>query len=250
MEANMRMPSLKGAYHRQCLGCHREWTHDTKCVICHLPQVGGDLDQSLDETDILAVAHPVITVPNIEIYHTPYVAAPVVTFFHKEHIELFGLRCVDCHRQENCSRCHDLDKSKVTVAHSAADTHALCNDCHRDDPCAKCHDTKQRPKFQHASTGWTLNRFHRELDCRACHPSGQRITRLDNSCNACHSGWTTTNFRHAVTGLQLDELHREFDCENCHVEREFSVAPSCDGCHGDGRTPADVPPGTRVAMAK
>ncbi|KAA3635959.1 MAG: hypothetical protein DWP97_03760, partial [Calditrichaeota bacterium] len=28
--ANLRQPSLKGAYHRQCLSCHREWSHETK----------------------------------------------------------------------------------------------------------------------------------------------------------------------------------------------------------------------------
>ena len=26
--AEMKMPSLKAAYHRQCLNCHREWMHD------------------------------------------------------------------------------------------------------------------------------------------------------------------------------------------------------------------------------
>lgn len=248
METNLRMPSLKGAYHRQCLGCHREWTHDTKCVVCHVPHVGSDLDHANDATDILTVAHPMITEPDIELYHTPYEQAPVVTFFHKEHIDLFGLRCVDCHRQENCSRCHDLDKSAEKAAHSAEDTHALCNDCHRDDACSKCHDTRQRPSFQHASTGWALNRYHDKLDCRACHPGGQRIARLDQACSACHGGWNSKNFRHAVTGLQLDELHREIDCEDCHPERAFSVTPRCDGCHDDGRTPLNVPPGTRVAV--
>jgi len=246
METNLRMPSLKGAYHRQCLGCHREWTHDTKCVICHAAKVGSSLDASLDSTDILAVAHPVITEPDIKTYHTPHVSGPVVTFFHREHIDLFGLRCVDCHRQENCSRCHDLQKPNGTPAHSAKDTHALCNDCHREDACSKCHDTKQRPTFQHASTGWALSRFHSELDCRACHPKGRRIARLDSSCNSCHGGWNTANFRHAVTGLQLDETHRELDCEDCHTERRFSEAPNCGSCHDDGRTSAELPPGKVV----
>ncbi|MCJ7801965.1 MAG: cytochrome c family protein, partial [Candidatus Marinimicrobia bacterium] len=28
---NLNMPSLKGAYHRQCLACHREWSHKDEC---------------------------------------------------------------------------------------------------------------------------------------------------------------------------------------------------------------------------
>src|SRR5690606_4231445 len=29
------IPDLKGAYHRQCMDCHREWSHDTGCNSCH-----------------------------------------------------------------------------------------------------------------------------------------------------------------------------------------------------------------------
>ena len=36
---NMRQPGLKGAYHRQCLSCHREWSHDTACEVCHLQKI-------------------------------------------------------------------------------------------------------------------------------------------------------------------------------------------------------------------
>jgi len=248
-ETNLRMPSLKGAYHRQCIACHREWSHDTKCVVCHLPKEGTKLAAEVDPTDILGVAHPRIVEPDIKLYHTPYEPAPVVTFFHKEHIDLFGPRCVDCHRQENCSRCHDMQKT-VQVQKTPEEVHAICNDCHGNDACAKCHDVKQRPPFTHASTGWPLNRFHQDLDCRSCHPSGRRIARLDSDCNNCHGGWNQGHFRHAVTGLQLDEMHIEFDCVDCHVNRNFSAAPTCDNCHDDGRTAYDVPPGERVTLQR
>ena len=29
--ADLRMPNLKGAYHRQCLNCHRDWAHENEC---------------------------------------------------------------------------------------------------------------------------------------------------------------------------------------------------------------------------
>ena len=32
---NIEQPGLKGAYHRQCMGCHQEWSDDTACEICH-----------------------------------------------------------------------------------------------------------------------------------------------------------------------------------------------------------------------
>lgn len=246
-EANLRQPSLKGAYHRQCLGCHREWSHDTQCVICHAPQPGKVMAEAVgDLSDIMGAAHPRIVEPDIKVYQTPYQPGPVVTFFHKEHIDLFGLRCVDCHKQESCSRCHDLQQP-AKIVKSQEEMHALCNDCHKTDPCAKCHDTKQKPAFTHAVTGWPLNQYHQGLDCYACHPTGKKIGRLNNTCSNCHGGWNQANFKHAVTGLQLDEIHREIDCADCHTNRNYSAVTTCSGCHDDDRTAKDVPPGEHIA---
>ncbi len=244
---NLKQPTLKGAYHRQCLSCHREWSHDTKCVLCHTPADGKTAAAfGYDSTDIIGIAHPVITEPKSKVYLTPYKAAPVVTFHHSEHIELFDLRCVDCHKQENCSYCHDLQRP-ARLAKSDEEVHAMCNDCHAQDACIKCHDTKERPGFTHAKTGWELNRFHKNLECRACHPTGKRIARVNSDCVACHGGWNQENFNHAVTGLHLDELHGTMDCKDCHVDLQYADTPDCSGCHDDGRTAGDVPPGERVS---
>ena len=32
---DISMPDLKGAYHRQCMDCHRQWNHSTDCNGCH-----------------------------------------------------------------------------------------------------------------------------------------------------------------------------------------------------------------------
>lgn len=246
--ANLRQPSLKGAYHRQCLSCHREWSHDTKCVLCHLPAEGtAGSALTFDSADILGISHPVITEPKTKVYLTPYKEGPTVTFHHKEHIELFDLQCVNCHKQENCSYCHDIQKP-TRFAKTDAEVHAICNDCHADDACAKCHDTKERPGFTHGSTGWALNRYHQALACRACHPTGRRIAQLDNRCVGCHAGWNQENFSHAVTGLRLDEIHAQLDCTDCHIERNYAGMPDCSNCHDDGRSPADVPPGEAVTV--
>ncbi len=241
---NLRRPSLKAAYHRQCLGCHREWSHETRCALCHLPEPGKTA-VTLDSTDIVRPSHPALMPPKTKTFNTPYRAGPIVTFHHSEHVELFGLSCASCHHKENCGSCHDLQKA-TRPAKTMAEVHAICNNCHAQDACEKCHGTKGKPAFSHASTGWPLNRYHAELNCRACHPTGKKIKRLDNRCNNCHSGWNPGTFRHAVTGLKLDEIHSELDCVSCHHERDFSQTPACTDCHEDGRSPVDAPPGERL----
>lgn len=242
---DLKKPNLKGAYHRQCLSCHREWSHDTKCVLCHIPNSEGAMGNAAeDPTDIIGKPHPVITEPVKKVYQTPYPSAPIVTFQHKEHIDLFGFRCVDCHEKENCGNCHDIEQTSK-VKKTQEQVHAICNDCHKEDPCAKCHDVKERPGFSHNKTGWPLNQYHKQLDCWACHPTGKQISKLNSMCVSCHKGWNQANFKHAVTGLHLDEVHAEMDCTDCHVDNKYDADPKCDDCHDDGRTAKTAPPGVR-----
>lgn len=249
-EENLRMPSLKGAYHRQCLSCHREWSHETKCILCHLPQKNdGIFSMEIDSTDIIGIPHPVINVPEKETYRTKYSEGPVVTFYHQEHIDLFGLKCVDCHRQENCSFCHDLAQENRQKK-DPDEVHNICSGCHtifQDKPetCKFCHDKKTRPGFSHAKN-WRLSKYHVGLECRNCHPTGKQITTMNADCNNCHAGWNFENFKHSVTGLEIDELHSELDCSDCHTGANYHVKPSCDNCHDDGRTFEDAPPGEFV----
>lgn len=255
--ANLRQPSLKGAYHRQCLSCHREWSHETKCIICHLPTAGREAAAGgYDSTDIIGISHPVITTPISEVYHTAYEEGPVVTFHHNEHVNLFDIKCVNCHQQENCSNCHDLQKGVEKTGKTMEQVHAVCGDCHGDimcdkcqdkDKCKKCHDVKEKPAFSHASTGWPLNRFHKNLDCRSCHPTGRKIARLNNKCSFCHGGWNQDNFKHAVTGLVLSEIHMEAECSDCHADLRYDKPVSCANCHDEGDVdPKETPPGEYV----
>ncbi|MDH4158322.1 MAG: cytochrome c3 family protein [candidate division Zixibacteria bacterium] len=245
--ANLRQPSLKGAYHRQCLSCHREWSHQTKCIICHLPTAGREAAAGgYDSTDFIGISHPVITTPSKKVYHTNFEDGPVVTFFHDEHVEMFEIKCVGCHKQENCSDCHDL-AHKVGIHRVMVEDHAACYACHQDDECSKCHDTKEKAAFSHASTGWPLNRFHQDLNCRACHPTGKKIAKLNRQCTACHGIWSRNNFRHAVTGLVLSEVHVEAECSDCHAGLKYDQAPTCTNCHGEGEVdPKETPPGEFV----
>ncbi len=248
---NLRQPALKGAYHRQCISCHREWSHDTKCVICHLPADGSLAAAAGDTTDILGIAHPVITEPDKRVYNTPHQEGPIVTFYHEQHVQLYGLRCVNCHENESCSRCHDIELPKnrsqlATDLRQMEEIHATCNNCHKDDACSKCHGTQEKPPFSHVMTGWGLDRFHEKLDCRACHPTNRPISKLDRRCAACHSGWNPDNFKHVVTGLRLDETHAAIDCEMCHDRDDFTKEPVCAECHDDARTAHAATPGEYV----
>lgn len=244
--ANLRQPGLKGAYHRQCLSCHREWSHSTACVVCHAPRNGEKLTTAgADNTDILGISHPMITEPQKLVYYTPYETGPMVTFYHKEHIELFNLKCVDCHQEENCAYCHDLQKP-TSLKKTDEEVHAVCSNCHGTQKCSKCHGTKEKRAFSHAATGWPLDKYHAKLDCRACHPTGKRISKIDNECDSCHEGWNQETFAHATAGLMLDEVHRDMECAACHSARKFRDKPTCTECHDDGRDPAKSPPGTRI----
>lgn len=243
---DLRKPNLKGAYHRQCLACHVEWSHETQCDACHAARAGiagAPATPAVDPTDIVGRAHPPIESPVKRVYRTPYAAAPIVTFQHKEHSNLFGFRCVDCHSKESCTDCHDWRKSASAPARSQTEVHALCNDCHERDPCAKCHDTQERAGFTHNRTGWPLNPYHQRLACWACHPRGKDFARVDRMCTGCHGSWSPENFKHAVTGLRLDEMHAELDCGQCHRDRRYDEDPVCSDCHDDGRTAESAPPG-------
>jgi hypothetical protein len=214
--------------------------------MCHTPIPGkASASESMDTTDIMGVAHPIMSEPIKKVYNTPYAKGPIVTFQHKEHIDLFGLQCANCHQKENCTYCHAAEKPP-NVAKTDVEVHAICNGCHQHDSCQKCHDKKERRPFSHASTGWALSGYHQKLDCRACHPTGKRISRLDNNCVACHAGWNQENFRHTVTGLKLDETHLEADCSDCHLGRNFAAKPDCAGCHEDGRSYKETPPGVYI----
>jgi len=234
---DVRKPGLKVAYHRQCVSCHREWSGATSCTACHLPRVGQDPDASTAE-GLPGGMHPPIPKPHTEIYESKSTPNPgtKIVFRHKEHIDRFGLRCADCHREDTCSRCHGEREDAEQSDRTRTEHHAPCSRCHDVEnkaACDHCHwnEGEAKPKpFEHATTGWALNRFHLALACRTCHKDVP-FRRLDRNCSACHSSWSPSSFDHAVTGQLLDRDHEESACADCHTERKFDSPPRCDGCH-------------------
>ncbi len=240
---NLKQPSLKGAYHRQCLSCHREWTHETDCVICHARK---DPNKSYtpppEDTDIMGMLHPNIETPDVKVYVTDDLEdTPYATFHHKEHVEVFGLQCVDCHREESCSNCHDTIARPARVRE---DPHEDCVRCHTpetDADCTFCHAEAPLGPFNHTErTGFDLTTFHAELTCRNCHKGETRFEKLDPDCTSCHApDWVPEGFDHARTGVELDETHSGIDCTGCHAEG-LGKPLSCAFCHDDGRTSFEV----------
>jgi len=238
-------PSLKGAYHRMCLNCHREWSRGTNCNICHMPKTGMSAARKnavVTEGDIVGRMHPPIPEPKTELFKTTRKsnsgATTQVLFRHKEHIHRYGLACANCHHEDSCSRCHAKKPSNPHRSWTLKEHHEPCAKCHNThnaDQCSRCHWEKGKPKpkpFNHSETGWPLNRFHRSKSCRLCHVAVP-FKRLDTRCDSCHKDWKPGSFNHDVTGQVLDSNHKAIDCEVCHVGRKFTASPKCSECHDE-----------------
>ena len=161
---------------------------------------------------------------------TNFDEGPIVTFYHDAHVKWYNFKCIDCHRDEACSRCHDTLK-KVSMVEK--EEHADCIAWHEnsiDDKCEKCHDTKEKEPFSHVSKGWPLGKYHDQLQCTECHEKGKEFINLTTDCLICHKDWKPGIFRHEITGLYLDENHEELECQDCHLEG-FADKPDCTDCH-------------------
>lgn len=236
---DLSKPGLKGAYHRQCLNCHREWSHTTNCTVCHELKGAGKVT---DKSEFVGKSHEKMQIPFKLVYQTDEDDNPIVTFYHDEHNKMFGIECAECHKNESCSRCHDKSEDAKKVE---KDPHENCINCHAesiddDTKCQKCHSTKEKPRFSHATVGWKLNKFHEKLSCKACHVNNQ-FKKQSTNCLSCHKAWKNNQFEHSVTGLKLDENHIDNDCSDCHTDMNFNKKPYCNDCHDNYSFPSQKP---------
>ncbi len=198
---DIHMPSLKGAYHRQCLNCHQEWMHENACVICHKPKEGrsaGKVDPTPD--DIVGRMHPPIPEPNDKVYKTRFTPADGgnVLFRHREHTVSFGIKCISCHHRDNCAHCHgptgDTSAQKpLRPGMTWDESHGPCMGCHKENRCRHCHykDDRSPPDvFSHTATGQILDEDHAKLACGQCHPDPTVRTRPVCGDAACHKDRT------------------------------------------------------------
>jgi len=247
--ADLSKPGLKGAYHRQCVNCHRESGLDTKCDgACHHAKSATATtpnDVRMQRTDVHVVK------PDRFVFESGNADAKTVTFYHSDHTDRFGLACSSCHTNERCSKCHRGQGASTKPIEHLEGGHDRCSACHSvTENCQMCHDTKPLARFNHAQkTRFDLGRFHSTFACTRCHKENSNYKGLSAACAACHAGWKPGTFDHVVTGIQLSENHVALDCESCHLESNFAKKPACNTCHDDKSYPAAIP-GVRAQRSK
>ncbi|UCG60898.1 MAG: cytochrome c3 family protein [Candidatus Zixiibacteriota bacterium] len=170
---NFTQPDLRTAYHRQCLVCHSQWAHEALCDVCHSGTPEGDSKERFVRGGPVL---PTVNVPVSKTYTTSYQPAPVVTFQHVEHIELFEFDCVQCHQHENCRYCHD-QVNREGLGKPMNQIHSICSGCHEigedlagASNCGECHDRQERAPMFHSIVGFRLPQYLQHVGCDGCHP--------------------------------------------------------------------------------
>ncbi|MBN2008725.1 cytochrome c3 family protein [candidate division KSB1 bacterium] len=239
---NLEIPSLKAAYHIQCIGCHKEWNNERACERCHLSKTEPHDKQQYQKPHFL-----IYQKPEKKSYHISAPAGEYVTFFHENHAQYYGVQCKDCHHDESCGRCHneDANSAKVIKAnqHVMNDKCAQCHDVKAQAGCNKCHSKTEQAQFDHKqASGWELKSYHSKLECSQCHIDTKKFNAVNKKCSGCHNSWNEASFEHGIVGLELDETHVEAACSDCH-NGAFEAKSTCVNCHDE--RPASLP-GKRV----
>jgi len=236
-------PDLKGAYHRLCMDCHRTWSGKVECESCHA------LNNTTQKTQAQNLAeksgkrvHPKIIAPTILNFATAKASGKMVTFYHSQHVDLFGLECQSCHTNESCGKCHTKNQTISIKTKTTEQKHEVCSNCHdTKSSCNTCHSNTTKEGFNHGvKTGFDILKFHSKVSCKMCHVEKGRFAGLNSECINCHGKWTQENFKHIITGVVLDETHSALECQDCHQEKNYSK-PTCKNCHDDKTFPNNVP---------
>ncbi|MDF1611715.1 cytochrome c3 family protein [Stygiobacter electus] len=235
-------PDLKGAYHQQCMNCHRQWSGKVECLSCHDLNANQKKSEKQKEIDATKKVHKKVEPPKIIKFETPKSSSKFVEFLHEEHFNLFSIECQKCHSNESCNKCHYKFKPVPASQKSTLEKHTKCSNCHdTKSNCTMCHSNNAKNAFNHLErTGFDINKFHSKLTCQRCHVEKGKFIGLNSDCSTCHGIWTKDNFKHSLVGLQLDETHLEFDCTECHQNKKFEK-PTCKNCHDDKEFPKDKP---------
>jgi hypothetical protein len=124
----------------------------------------------------------------------------------------------------------------------------FCANCHREQECTDCHDGKTRPRSVHPNDWLNMHEVSARMDapkCASCHSTS-------GFCVPCHtrvgvangspSGVKTTRFHPAdwATGKRMPGDHSYeaqkniTACVSCHVERDCATCHASKGVGGGG----------------
>ena len=234
-------PGLKGAYHRQCMNCHRQMdSGPLGCQECHKKREPIAVSQ-----EDLARKYVQDT---MKLGHLSKDFAEVV-FNHKLHVELTA-HCEDCHHHhtENevtppCRECHNHQKteegSKVLGLHDAY--HEQCLKCHRASSkkgkksplqCTDCHLSKKAPasvELGKLAKKYVPVEFDHEMHtettdyCTDCHHANTTYDRIVK-CDTCHKPGKAEEGKTNLKKAYHDQ------CINCHKEQDEGPQ-DCGDCH-------------------
>lgn len=238
---NLKQVGLKGAYHRQCMRCHREWSGDENCEVCHARK--GEKHEVTPKPGKSLRHYPLVKEPGVNVYHSSFLGGSTVTFDHHAHAHDMEIACRTCHHGPGCLPCH----AQLTHMPGPSPDAVGCLSCHVKTACTTCHvaspDTR---RFDHSRTKFPLKPFHAKIACRRCHTTQARHHSAPTNCRQCHGkDWQPTSFNHRQAGFIMNETHTELDCTECHAGGDFGRPPVCTGCHDDIKYP-DSLPGTAI----
>jgi len=235
-------PGLKGAYHRQCMNCHRQMeSGPLGCEDCHKSREPVSVSQK-------ELAQKFVH-DTMKLGHISQDFAEVV-FNHKLHVELSD-NCESCHHHQKdyevtppCRECHNHAEtepgSKLLGLKDAY--HEQCLNCHKSSTgkgkksplqCTDCHHSKNAPRTVSLSS---LAKTYKPIEfdhsmhaddavefCTDCHHASKDYDRIVK-CETCHKPGQ-------ADGKKVDLLNAyHLQCINCHKKNE-SGPQECADCH-------------------
>ena len=153
------IPSLKDAYHRQCMACHREMDMGpTGCGECHAKKVAQKAPMKRKpekgpEVSVLNTVRKIFEYSRLEKIYEP------VIFSHGMHT-LVADDCATCHHHSEpgqtlaCKECHGapFDPKNLNMPGLKGAYHLQCMGCHKETGgprgCIECHAKKEVKKIQ------------------------------------------------------------------------------------------------------
>lgn len=133
------------------------------------------------------------------------------------------------HKTVDCEKCHPKEvKNGKDFQRFDGIKYSQCEDCHEDEhegkfaqACVDCHseksfkEIKNKSKFNHSLTGYSLEGKHKLVDCYDCHTNSCTAPLAHQNCFDCHDDYHKGVF---------NKNNKQKDCKDCHSIQGFKVS--------------------------